>query len=400
MAKDKVKQETTVDNLFEGWEEPTDDNFFGGDDVLVDKSVDNKVDVDVDVIDNDDDETQSKKDLDNSIKVIDDEDTPETKKAAKDKKQLDDILNFDNDDDGEEEEEVIDKTKESKTVATLNDLKERGLLDYELEEGEELTDERAQELIDDGYENNLNDKIGKMLEDLPPVTRDLVKYALNGGNESEFLKKLSTNKSVGLSEDLDMDNEDNQKLVMSTDLKNQGYDDEYIEAQIDYLKDSGKLKSISAKAFTKVTEAEKAQRTSDVKAAEANKTALKEKKRVYRKDLDTYLSSLENVKGINLSKSDQKDLGSYMTDQIVDTGNGRATAFQKGLLDALQDKENSVLLAKLVKSNFDFSSIERNATSKKSKDIKKDVRRTGEKKTSTSGSSQKSKSKSLAEFFN
>jgi len=89
-----------------------------------------------------------------------------------------------------------------------------------------------------------------------------------------------------------------------------------------------------------------------------------------------------------------------MTDQIVDTGNGRATAFQKGLLDALQDKENSVLLAKLVKSNFDFSSIERNATSKKSKDIKKDVRRTGEKKTSTSGSSQKSKSKSLAEFFN
>ena len=400
MAKDKVKQETTVDNLFEGWEEPTDDNFFGGDDVLVDKSVDNKVDVDVDVIDNDDDETQSKKDLDNSIKVIDDEDTPETKKAAKDKKQLDDILNFDNDDDGEEEEEVIDKTKESKTVATLNDLKERGLLDYELEEGEELTDERAQELIDDGYENNLNDKIGKMLEDLPPVTRDLVKYALNGGNESEFLKKLSTNKSVGLSEDLDMDNEDNQKLVMSTDLKNQGYDDEYIEAQIDYLKDSGKLKSISTKAFAKVTEAEKAQRTSDVKAAEANKTALKEKKRVYRKDLDTYLSSLENVKGINLSKSDQKDLGSYMTDQIVDTGNGRATAFQKGLLDALQDKENSVLLAKLVKSNFDFSSIERNATSKKSKDIKKDVRRTGEKKTSTSGSSQKSKSKSLAEFFN
>jgi len=400
MAKDKVKQETTVDNLFEGWEEPTDDNFFGGDDVLVDKSVDNKVDVDVDVIDNDDDETQSKKDLDNSIKVIDDEDTPETKKAAKDKKQLDDILNFDNDDDGEEEEEVIDKTKESKTVATLNDLKERGLLDYELEEGEELTDERAQELIDDGYENNLNDKIGKMLEDLPPVTRDLVKYALNGGNESEFLKKLSTNKSVGLSENLDMDNEDNQKLVMSTDLKNQGYDDEYIEAQIDYLKDSGKLKSISTKAFAKVTEAEKAQRTSDVKAAEANKTALKEKKRVYRKDLDTYLSSLENVKGINLSKSDQKDLGSYMTDQIVDTGNGRATAFQKGLLDALQDKENSVLLAKLVKSNFDFSSIERNATSKKSKDIKKDVRRTGEKKTSTSGSSQKSKSKSLAEFFN
>jgi len=250
MAKDKVKQETTVDNLFEGWEEPTDDNFFGGDDVLVDKSVDNKVDVDVDVIDNDDDETQSKKDLDNSIKVIDDEDTPETKKAAKDKKQLDDILNFDNDDDGEEEEEVIDKTKESKTVATLNDLKERGLLDYELEEGEELTDERAQELIDDGYENNLNDKIGKMLEDLPPVTRDLVKYALNGGNESEFLKKLSTNKSVGLSENLDMDNEDNQKLVMSTDLKNQGYDDEYIEAQIDYLKDSGKLKSISAKAFS------------------------------------------------------------------------------------------------------------------------------------------------------
>jgi hypothetical protein len=261
------------------------------------------------------------------------------------------------------EEEVPATTTDDKTVKvkskdTLEFLKEKGLVDYELEEGTELTDDLADEILEDNWDASIIAGVEETIKDLPDALKELIKYSAKGGDFTELLSKMTTQTVSGINKDTDMEVESNQVLAISLDLKDQGYDQEYIDTQIEFLKESGKLAGISKKAFEKKIAKQDSDIQETIKQAEKRKEVEKEAQKTYKKDITVQISSLNDIKGLVLNKQDKESLPSYISDANIKLQDGRTvTKFQQELFSIFGDKEQTILLAKLVKDKFDFSSI-------------------------------------------
>lgn len=308
---------------------------------------------------------------------------------------------------GEIETVEKDKTKQKSTkvvstnVSTLQSLKERGLVEYELEEGQELTEDLAEQLIEDGYDSSIDNKMEELFSELPPIVKQINKYAMEGGDIQTLLNTLSTNKTKGISSDMDLTQEDNQELVVRDSLKAEGYDDEYINTNIDFLKSSNKLESIAATKYKKWEENHKEQQDKLFKQQNEVKKAAKENRRKLKTDLSNSIKDMKEVKGFTISKKDKTDIPTYMTERSVTLeGGGVITPMQRDLHLALQDKEKAILLSKLLREDFDFSKITKKQKSKVTKKMREDLQRTQQTPESASGSSHSKRSKkSLSDFL-
>lgn len=397
------KKEKTMDN-FGGFDSASEIDFFG-------ETPDGGSAVDT-TKETTKDEAEEESADDQDVTTLDEEGNPsppkETAKDEEEETEDDDFFgstDIDEDEAEGDEEEPKKKTGNEvpvgKNVSFLEQLKERGLADYELEEGEELTDERAGELIEDSYESGLESRLSELLESLPPVTRDLVKFASKGGNESEFLAKVGKQPSAtSISKDMDMSEEKNQEAVIKAQLQADDHDEEYIDAQLEFLKDSGKLESLSKKYHGKILARDEAARAADLKSVEDRKKAMKENARNFKSTIASHLKTNKEIKGFSFNDKDANDLPSYIGDSNIKTDSGQQiSAFQRDLFTALQDKDNSILLAKLVQSDFDFSQIANKSKTNQTKRIQEDVRRAKTTTAKSSGSSRTQSRKSLADLL-
>ena len=283
---------------------------------------------------------------------------------------------------------------------TIEFLKEKGLLKYELEEGTVMTEDLAQEILEDNWEDSIQDGVAEVIKDLPESVKDLVRFASKGGNVTELLSQMSRHASTGLDKDSDMTEEKNQIMAVTLDLQGQEYDAEDIETQIQYLKDSGKLESFSTKAHTKLIAKQEKERKAGLVQIEENKARNKKVQKDYKDELTTYLGSVDNFKGLVLNKKDKETLPSYIADVKVPLQNGTTVSkFQADLFSILGDKSKLIGLAKLVNSDFDFSSISNKTITDYSKAAQAVIENADKiKLTGSSASSQKSK-KSLADLL-
>lgn len=391
--KDNTQGTADAMDAFSGWETPEDVNIFDGNDGSPDGST-------------------SKPEPANSAEPADTDadDTPPA--DADDTTKTDDDIDFFGETDIEDDEaegdepdakggkkgDDVDAPQTSSTISTLNALKAKGLLDYELDEDEELTEERAEELLEDGYEASIDNKLGELMKGLPPLTQQLIKFAANGGDERTFLTKALSQPSLSISKDMDLEDDKQAELVVKTQLRADGHDDDYIEANLEFLKDSGKLKGLAKTLHPKILAKDEAERQAELTRVSQQKETVRANQRKFKTDLTSTITGLDEVSGFKLSKKEKQELPSYMADPVIPSGNNKVSQFQKDLYDAMQDKNTAVLLAKLVKNKFDFSEIARTATTKKVKDIRDDVRRS--KNTKSSGGSQPAaRVKNLADYF-
>jgi len=128
------------------------------------------------------------------------------------------------------------------------------------------------------------------------------------------------------------------------------------------------------------------------------KEEYKEYKRNLKTKVKTYLNDKKEVGGMQISPIDKTSLPSYLVDEIVPTENGKnITKFYSDLSAALADEAKSVILAKLLRSDFDFSKFQRNAKTEIAKEVKAGVRRNKLVPSRSVGSSQKNKT--LADYF-
>merc|ERR1712086_398765 len=110
----------------------------------------------------------------------------------------------------EEEEEESKKTKspaspaqeEGDSISALALMKAKGLIEYELEEGETLTDIKASEILEDSMEGGFEARIEELFADLPDVVKEINKYALKGGDINVFLDAVSLNNAKGITSDM------------------------------------------------------------------------------------------------------------------------------------------------------------------------------------------------------
>lgn len=386
MSKETQNNEEIANNQFADWETPG-DAFFENTEVTPAEKVVAEVVKDTVSTDKEEEEEEVNNEGDDHVWKFGDEETED-----EDEDPDDDILATSTKDKG--------ATVKIDSKSTLEFLKEKGLVSFELEEGTELTPELADEILEDSYEASIDAGVAETIKDLPDPIKELIKFVNKGGDYTQMLSSLAKQSVSGINKDTDMDVESNQIKVITQERQLQGYDSEDITSEIEYLKESGKLKLTADKLFPKTIERQEKEITNKAAAQAEAKAEAKEKQRVYKSDIATQLSATEDIKGIVLNKQDKETLPSYISDANVKLQDGRiVTKFQQELFSVFGDKEKTILLAKLIKSDFDFSSISNKEITKFSKGIKETIQNNNVDIKGSKGSSQKQSKKSLADLL-
>jgi hypothetical protein len=311
-------------------------------------------------------------------KKEDPEEKKEETKTGEEEKKEDVSFNFDG-----EEEEIVNTDEPgqkeetvSASVSTANYLKEKGIVSFELEEGETLTPEKADEIVENKFEESVDNRLAEMLKELPPEVKSIVKFTANGGDFKDVIRTFQSTSNGNIEEGMDLEDEANQSTIVRQFLIEDGYDED-VEEQIEFLKEKGKLASIAAKKYKIWSEEQKEEKASVLAQQEEEKKKIKEDRKIFKSSLHDTLKDKTDLSGITLTDKDKSDLPNYISDMNIKLkGGGYASKMQMALHSAMQDKDKLVLLAKLLKSDFDFSDIEKAAITKKSKAVKDDVRRT------------------------
>jgi hypothetical protein len=181
------------------------------------------------------------------------------------------------------------------------------------------------------------------------------------------------------------------------DLKNQGYDQEYIDSQIEFLKDSGKLETISKKSYDRIVAEQEKETAGQVTRQKEVVENRKKQAREYKTNITSHINSLNEAGGLPISKQDKAALPTYISEPTVELQDGRyVSEMQADLFKVMADKDKIVLLAKLLKTDFDFSAIERRKQTQAARGIKEAVERVDRKEMSNSESGgHKSNKKAL-----
>ena len=282
------------------------------------------------------------------------------------------------------------ETKEDKTeksvpsVALAAALKERGLIDYELEDDEELDEVTANEIIETEFEKRVNEEVKKIGHSLSDFTKNLIEYEAKGGDPETFLSHIVKSRQTGLSPNMDISKVENQKLMLQYDLLQNGYDPEDVEFQISNLEDSGKLESMAKRRFEKYRADEAKYREQLAQQHEKELLAERQKEKEYKQSLLNVINSEDEIGVIKLSKADKTSLADFMASRTIKTENGFITPFYKTLGETLANPKAFIQVAKILKNrnadgtlNLDF--IKRAATTEVTNKVKDNLERKAKK---------------------
>jgi hypothetical protein len=280
---------------------------------------------------------------------------------------------------------------------TLAFLKEKGLVDYDEDPENPLTDDDADSLLEDSWEKSVEAEVEATIKDLPDELKQLIKFASKGGDVGELLGKMVQHATSGINKNSDISNEDVQVLAVTMDLRNQGYDQEYIDDQIEFLKEKDKLEGIAKKSFDKIVAEQETETAGQVQRQKEAVEFRKKQAREYKTNITTHINSLDEMGGLPISKQDKTILPTYISEPTVELQDGRfVSEMQADLFKVMADKDKIVLLAKLLKTDFDFSAIERKKQSQAARGIKDEIQRADKtQRISNSGGGQKPNKKAI-----
>ena len=375
-------RQKTIDD-FEGFESNTED-FFG--DVST-----------VDPIEETEEEKKAEQKKKNEKTDKEDSKKEETKDSKKSEEQEEEVGFFSEEESEEEEDNTKggDKKKTTESLKseagkTLEFLKGKNIFSFE--EDEEITDENADDLLEDKWEEAIEYSIKERLEGLPEEGKNFLKFVSKGGNANEYLKTLSSVANSPINKDSDISDVKIQEASVKEDLKMQGYDEEYIETHIKVLKDSGKLEDISKKAYDKIVGKQKEAEEQRIAAIEQANKNKKEQSRKFKTSMSEFLRENKEVDGYKITPKEKKDIVDYVYNPNVELEDGRKiTGIQADIFKAMGDKKKLVLLSKIFKNDFDLSFVADKAVSEDNKKKRDNLRNTDKKVASKGGSQSKTK---------
>ena len=375
--------EKTIDQ-FAGWEDTSQQHDFFGETNLVEDVV----------------TTVEKDDVVDPAKKAEEESKAKENQELIDEqfKEFSGVSKVSSEDDDEEDDS---SEQESASIVspktTLAFLKEKGLVDYDEDPENPLTDDDADSLLEDSWEKSVEAEVEATIKDLPDELKQLIKFASKGGDVGELLGKMVQHATSGINKNSDINNEDVQVLAVTMDLRNQGYDQEYIDDQIEFLKEKDKLEGIAKKSFDKIVAEQETETASQVQRQKDAVEYRKKQAREYKTNITTHINSLEEMGGLPISKQDKTILPTYISEPTVELQDGRfVSEMQADLFKVMADKDKIVLLAKLLKTDFDFSAIERKKQTQAARGIRDEVQRADKtQRVSNSGGGQKPNKKAI-----
>lgn len=297
---------------------------------------------------------------------------------------------------GEQQDQVI--PSKGTALEALRYLKGKGMADFK--DSEDLTEDEAEEILERSMEDGIDNRIEEMFSGLPAILKNLTKYALDGGDVREFIHEVIAKQPSHLSPDLDLTNPANQELVIRTQLASEGYDDEYIDSQIEFLNTNGKLENAAQNHFNKWKKAQEEQQQLMMKQQREAARSEQEGRRKLKARMADFVNSLDDIQGVKITTQDRREIPSYMSDRNITLDDGTiVTALQRDLRTVLQDDEKAVLLAKMLKGGFDLNALQRVVKSHVVSEERQNVRRVSSKPPQSAGTAEGQRKKALWDYF-
>ena len=250
------------------------------------------------------------------------------------------------DDDSTIPQNTINNNQKENPVETINNVAEPS--DADVREAEQVGlffDAIGQSLgwnMDDIKEedrpltvDNLTDYIREVIDQnsVPQYADERVQqldeYVKNGGKFEDFYGKQQTSLSY---DNLDMDDEANQKNVISELLRYNGYTDEQIKNKIERYEDADMLGEESEDALSRLKTIKKQQIEYEQQQQQLYMQQQEEQQMAFYAQCMNQINNLQSVQGIQIPASDRAKLADY----IFNVDQDGVSKFQKDYND--QDK--------------------------------------------------------------
>lgn len=250
------------------------------------------------------------------------------------------------DDDSTIPQNTINNDQKENPVETINNVAEPS--DADVREAEQVGlffDAIGQSLgwnMDDIKEedrpltvDNLTDYIREVIDQnsVPQYADERVQqldeYVKNGGKFEDFYGKQQTSLSY---DNLDMDDETNQKNVISELLRYNGYTDEQIKNKIERYEDADMLEEESEDALSRLKTIKKQQIEYEQQQQQLYMQQQEEQQKAFYAQCMNQINNLQSVQGIQIPASDRAKLADY----IFNVDQDGVSKFQKDYND--QDK--------------------------------------------------------------
>lgn len=291
--------------------------------------------------------------------------------------------------------------KESTTDNTFyedvyKDLKEAGIFKHvELEDGEELDADRLYELQQEEIEAEVTSRLDAWAsQELDEDAKAFIKFKIQGGNTSEFFKTYQNTSEITLG---DIEDEDYQDNLIRYQLQKEGWDKDEIEDRLEFLTESNKKSKFAERYHDRLIKEQEKEKQALVKQAEEQKIRVKQQEEQFRASIKDTLDTNKEINGIKFTDKDKNNLINFLTKKEKLEDGRVITGFQRKLSESFNDPKKIALLAKILNDDFDFSSFEKSAITKKTKEIKRNIEQRQSMRPTGSGSS--SGANSLASLF-
>lgn len=285
-----------------------------------------------------------------------------------------------------EEEEIVE---EKKTKPTSKKNKQETEEVEEEEENEEessqvtaLFDAIAEELSWEFTEEEEEDK-PKTVEELVNYFKDVIneqskpeyaseevakldEFVRNGGRLEDYFT-VSTDIDF---ENIDMDDENNQKLVLKELLAKKGYSDKQITKKIERFEDAGVLEDESKDAIEELQEIAEKEKEKLLEDQKKQKEEIMQRQQKFFDDVVGEIKSLDNIRGIKIPPKDKKELLAYI---FKADANGK-TQYQKDYSKSVRNLIESAYFT--MRGDTLLDAAKKQGTSSAIKNLKNSLRST------------------------
>lgn len=320
--------------------------------------------------------------------------------ASKNKKteEVEEEEDIEEDEVEEEEQEEEKPAKKSKKVSKKEIKEESEEEEEELEESEEELDEEDE--LETKQVTALFDAIAEELEwdfdddekeEKPKTVEELVKYfkevieeqsvpeyanedvakldefVRNGGRLEDY---FSITPDIDF-ENVDMEDENNQKLVLKELLARKGYSDKQIAKKIERFEDAGVLEDEAKDAIEELQEIDAKEKEELLEQQRIKKQEQVERQQKFFDDVVGEIKSLDNIRGIKIPAKDKKELLSY----IFKADASGKTQYQKDYSKSVKNLIESAYFT--MRGDTLLDAAKKQGTSSAIKNLKNSLRSTG-----------------------
>lgn len=330
---------------------------------------------------------------------LDDEELEELKKkSAENRPATPGSKNKKNETVEEEEEEVEEEEEETEEEEIIEEKKTKSTSKKNKQETEEVEEEEENE-EESSQVTALFDAIAEELswefteeeeEDKPKTVEELVNYFKDVINEqskpeyaSEEVAKLDEFvRNGGRLEDyftvstdidfenIDMDDENNQKLVLKELLAKKGYSDKQITKKIERFEDAGVLEDESKDAIEELQEIAEKEKERLLEDQKKQKEEIMQRQQKFFDDVVGEIKSLDNIRGIKIPPKDKKELLAYI---FKADANGK-TQYQKDYSKSVRNLIESAYFT--MRGDTLLDAAKKQGTSSAIKNLKNSLRST------------------------